>query len=111
MPLVALAEEVAERYFREFPDDLEGYSAEVRDWAVHDTQYILAWALAELGGTPILLDRAEWLGRVLAGRGFPLERLARNLELTAGVLAARAPEHAAALERMLGEAAAAVRAL
>jgi hypothetical protein len=108
--LVAAAEEVTRRYFAEFPDDLDNYSAEVRDWAVHDTQHILSWAVSELNGFRALGRQVDWLARVLAARDFPLERLARNLELSADVLAERVPGERDAIEAMFAEAARGVRA-
>jgi hypothetical protein len=36
------------------------------------------------------VDQVQWLGRVLAARSFPIERLARHVELTAAIL--RTPE-------------------
>ena len=36
------------------------------------------------------VEQVQWLGRVLAARSFPIERLARHVELTAEIL--RAPE-------------------
>ncbi|MBD0330138.1 MAG: cobalamin B12-binding domain-containing protein [Thermoleophilia bacterium] len=52
-----------------------------------------------------------WLARVLAARDFPLERLARDLELAADVVAERLPRRAAALAPRLEEAGSLVRAL
>ena len=110
LELLGLAEEVARRYFEEFPDDLERYSPEVREWAVHDTRYILSWAVGELNGFRMLARQCEWLARVLGARGFPLERLARNLELTRDVLAERLPDQREAVEAMFAEAVVTTRA-
>lgn len=86
--LTPLAEEVADRYLAEYADDLDRYGPHVRAWAVHDTQWQLWWAANEqidLGA------QVSWLARVLAARDFPLERLARNLELAADVAAGPLP--------------------
>ena len=77
--LVPLAEEIADRYFAEFPEDIERYGAAARPWELHDTAYCLQWALLDLEG----------LADVLAARGFPLDKLARNLELAAAVVEER----------------------
>lgn len=108
--LVGPAEEVARRYFDEFPDDLDDYSPEVREWAVHDTRYILGWAIGDLNGFRMLGRQVDWLARVLAARDFPVERLARNLELAADVLAERLPAEREAIEAMFAEAVRGVRA-
>ena len=110
LDLIGAAEEVARRYFDEFPDDLDSYSSEVRDWAVHDTRYILSWAVTELNGFLVLDRQVGWLARVLAAREFPLDRLVRNLELAADVLAERVPAERAAIEAMFAAAAGTVRA-
>ena len=107
--LVGAAEEVARRYFDEFPDDRERYSPEVWDWAVHDTRYILSWAAGDLNGLPMLERQVAWLARVLAAREFPLERLARNIELAGSVLAERIPERREEVEGLFARAAASVR--
>jgi hypothetical protein len=39
--LAPLAEAVADRYFAEFPGDLERYGDAARQWEVHDTLYCL----------------------------------------------------------------------
>jgi hypothetical protein len=89
--LEPLAQRVAERYFAEFPDDLERYGAAARAWEVHDTQWALSWAASPA----VDLERqTAWLARVLAARDFPLERLARNLELAADVCAEVLPDAA-----------------
>lgn len=108
--LVPLAEEVARRYFEEFPGDLERYGGVARDWAVHDTRYILAWTVGDLAGHPMLARQVEWLAGVLGARGFPLEQLARNLEIAAGVLGERLPEERERIAELLSAAAESVRA-
>ena len=82
-----LARHVCARYRDEFPDERERYGDAGQAWCVHDNQYILHWALLDTRGTTSLADQIAWLARVLHARGFPLDRLRRNLELAAEVVA------------------------
>jgi hypothetical protein len=83
-----LAETVADRYFAEHPGDLERYGADVAHaWEIHDTRYLLSWAIGDVEGREDLERQVAWLARVLEARSFPLEHLARNLELAADVAA------------------------
>jgi hypothetical protein len=82
-----LAEAIADRYFAEFPEDLERYGAAARPWELHDTAYCLQWALLDVEGLADLQREIAWLRDILHARGFPLEHLARNLELAADVVA------------------------
>jgi hypothetical protein len=102
-----LAEAVADRYFAEHPGDLERYGADVaRAWEIHDTRYLLSWAIGDVEGREDLQRQVAWLARVLEARSFPLEHLARNLELAGDVAA----EHVAgAVAERLRAAAAQVR--
>ena len=43
--LAPLATEIAARYFSDHPDDLERYGEVARAWEIHDTHYLLAWAI------------------------------------------------------------------
>jgi hypothetical protein len=83
-----LAREVCRRYRAEYPDEEERYGAAGEAWCVHDNQYLLHWALLDAAGATSLDDQVHWLARVLAARDFPLDRLARDLELCADVVAA-----------------------
>ena len=83
--LLPLAEAVADRYFAEFPEDLERYGEAARAWEVHDTQYCLQWAILDVEESADLEREIAWLANILRSRGFPLEHLARNLELAADV--------------------------
>jgi hypothetical protein len=87
--LLPLAEATADRYFAEFPEDLERYGDAARAWEVHDTQYCLQWAMLDVEGFASLEREIAWLSGILRARGFPLEHLARNLELAADVVSAR----------------------
>ena len=108
--LPPLADEIARRYFEEFPDDLERYGEVARDWCRHDNLYVLAWTIGDLAGHRMLARQVDWLAGLLAARDYPLERLARNLELAAEVLGERLPEEREAIGSLLAAAAASVRA-
>jgi hypothetical protein len=85
-----LAEAVADRYFAAHPEDLERYGADVaRAWELHDTRYLLSWAIGDVEGRVELDRQVAWLARILEARSFPLEHLSSNLELAAGVVAER----------------------
>ncbi len=81
-----LARDVCERYRAEFPDEQERYGDAGHAWCVHDNQYLLHWALLDAQGTTSLGEQVAWLARVLHARDYPLERLARDLELCADVV-------------------------
>ncbi len=86
LDLRELAVEVTERYAAEYPDEDERYDPAVwRAWCRHDTQYLLQWAVLDVERSVDLEANVAWLARVLAARDFPLDRLARTLELTADV--------------------------
>jgi hypothetical protein len=89
--LVPLAEAVADRYFAEFPEDFDRYGDAARAWEVHDTCHCLHWAFLDAEGYASLEKEVNWLADVLRARGFPLEKLARNLELAAAVVQERVP--------------------
>jgi hypothetical protein len=101
--LVALAEEVCRRYRGEFPDESGRYGEAGNAWCVHDNQYLLSWAAEAAGGFVDMHREVAWLARVLEARDFPLERLARNLDLGAEVTGEQLP-------RPVGEPLAAVLA-
>jgi hypothetical protein len=83
--LLPLAEAVADRYFEEFPEDLERYGEAARPWEIHDTLHTFNWAILDARGFTNLETNMLWLARVLVARDFPLEHLARNVELCADV--------------------------
>ena len=85
--LTPLAEAVAERYFEEFPEDLERYGDAAMPWEIHDTLHTLNWAVLDVRGFTSLEQNMLWLAKVLVARDFPLEHLARNVELCADVVA------------------------
>ena len=96
-----LCEEIADRYFERFPEDLDRYGNEIaRAWEIHDTRHILSWAVADVEGRADLNAEITWLARVLEARNFPLEHLATNLELTAGVIRERMQRAGPVAERL-----------
>jgi hypothetical protein len=87
LDLRAMAERVTDRYGVEFPDEDERYEPAVwRAWCRHDAQYLLQWAVLDGQEALSLSEQVAWLSRVLAARDFPLDRLARTLELCADVV-------------------------
>jgi hypothetical protein len=85
--LVPLAQEICRRYREEFPDEQERYGDAGMAWCVHDNQHILNWAVGARNGYVDLNRELAWLARVLEARDFPLDRLARNLDIAAEVAA------------------------
>ena len=107
LDLRELAQRVTDRYGAEFPDEDERYDPKVwRAWCRHDTQYLLQWAVLDVEGTTSLERQVAWLAGVLEARDFPVDRLARTLELAADEAGAAARADVA--ER-LRDAAAGVR--
>lgn len=92
-----IAVEICARYRREFPDEAGRYGDAGAAWCVHDNQHILNWAILGLSfGGPILQAQVDWLGSVLVARSFPLDRLARDLQIASETLAEREPRAAEA---------------
>jgi hypothetical protein len=94
--LAPLLETIADRYFAEFPGDLERYGSAAREWELHDTAHCLNWAALDVRGFASLDRNIHWLASVLRARDFPLEQLARNLELAAEVCEEQLSEEVAA---------------
>jgi hypothetical protein len=86
LDLVLLAREICRRYREEFPDEEERYGDAGMDWCRHDNRYILSWAALALRGYEDFGARIDWLAGVLGARDFPLDRLARDLEIAAEVV-------------------------
>ena len=108
LDLRAMADRVTERYAVEFPDEDERYEPAIwRAWCRHDTRYLLQWAVLDVEQTTSLDQQVAWLAGILDARGFPLDRLARTLELAADEADA---EQRAAVGDRLREAAAGLRA-
>ena len=84
--LDTLAGEICNRYYREYSDEHERYGPPGVEWCRHDNRWLLAWAFDDALGVTDLDEQVAWLTRVLHGRGFPVERLARDLEIAADVV-------------------------
>jgi hypothetical protein len=104
-----LAEGVADRYYEAYPDEDERYGPIGREWCIHDNLYLLAWAYAAHRGDVRFEEQVLWLARVLHKRDFPLDRLARDLEIAAEVVIDAGAAKAAAVAVILVEGAAAVK--
>jgi hypothetical protein len=94
--LAPLLEAIADRYFAEFPGDLERYGTAARDWELHDTAHCLNWAALDVRGFASLDRNIHWLASILRARDFPVEQLARNLEIAADVCEEQLSEAVAA---------------
>lgn len=87
-----LARVICTRYAAEYPDEAERYGPAGAEWCTHDNLYLLAWAIGDAESGDVDLDKqVRWLSRVLASRDFPLERLARDLEIAADVIGQELP--------------------
>ena len=86
LDLLALAQEICRRYRQEFPDEQGRYGDAGNAWCVHDNQYLLCWAVEDVNGHVDMKQDVAWLASVLEARDFPLERLARNLDISAYVV-------------------------
>jgi hypothetical protein len=84
--LRTLAHEICRRYRDEFPDEQARYGDAGMAWCLHDNQHLLNWAVAESNGYGGFEQQLTWLAAVLQARDFPLERLARDLDIAATVL-------------------------
>ena len=83
--LAALAREICRRYRAEYADEAERYGDAGNAWCVHDNQHLLNWAAGCANGYVDFEREVAWLARVLEARDFPLDRLARNLDIGAEV--------------------------
>lgn len=84
--LTSLAEEICRRYQREFPDEQERYGDAGGAWCMHDNQYLLCWGAEAADGYLDMWQQVGWLASVLEARDYPLDRLARDLEIGADVV-------------------------
>jgi hypothetical protein len=86
LDLRTLAQEICRRYRCEFPDEQARYGDAGIAWCLHDNQHLLNWAVTESNGYGGFERQLTWLAGVLEARDFPLERLARDLDIAAAVL-------------------------
>ena len=85
--LAPLAREISGKLRAEYPDEEERYGSAGFDWCVHDNQWLLRWAADDVAiGRGYFARNVRWLANLLAKRDYPLERLARNLEIAADVV-------------------------
>ncbi len=103
--LEALAAEICARYAAEFPDERGRYGDAGQAWCRHDNQHLLNWAALDVDGVVALGDQVAWLARVLEAREFPLDRLARDLDIAAEVVAAEVADGATVAAALSGAAA------
>lgn len=86
LDLVALAMAICERYTPEYPDERERYGDAGIAWCVHDNQHLLNWATESVNGELDIRQEVAWLATVLESRDFPVDRLARGLDIAAEVV-------------------------
>ena len=84
--LVEIARKTCVAYDEEFPDERDRYGPAGIEWCRHDVQHLLNWAVLSLTHDLDFEEQLCWLARVLEARDFPLPRLARCLELLAGII-------------------------
>ena len=89
LDLRVLAEEICGRYRAEFPDEEERYGEAGDLWCRHDNQHLINWAALHTQGYVVLDEQVAWLAKVLEAREFPLDRLARDLDIAAEVVEER----------------------
>jgi len=102
--LEALAREVCDRYRAEYPDEEARYGDAGQQWCRHDNQHLVNWAVLHTREYVVLDEQVAWLAKVLEARGFPLDRLARDLDLAAAVVRERVPSGAAVAAALSGAA-------
>jgi hypothetical protein len=83
--LAPLAREIGRRHRLEFPDEAERYGDRGLEWCVYDNQWLLSWAITAAAGWDDFGDQLDWLAGILESRGYPVDRLARDLEIAADV--------------------------
>ena len=81
--LLAIATEAADRHHERHPEDAGRFGEAARAWCVHDTQWLVAWAILDVQGYASFADQLEWLTGVLRARGYPIEHVAESLIVAA----------------------------
>jgi hypothetical protein len=105
LDLEALAREVCDRYRAEYADEEERYGEAGMAWCRHDNQHLVNWAVLDTREYVVLDEQVAWLAKVLEAREFPLDRLARNLDIAAGVVGERVAGGEAVAAALTGAAA------
>ena len=108
--LAPLAREIARRHRLEFPDEEERYGKRGLEWCVYDNQWLLSWAVAAACGWDDFDRQLTWLAGILESRGYPLGRLARDLEIAQEVAAEAVPPVGVAVGELLLSGAEAIQA-
>jgi hypothetical protein len=103
--LEALAREICARYRAEYPDEEERYGEAGMQWCRHDNQHVVNWAVLDTRDYVALDDHVAWLAKVLEAREFPLDRLARDLDIAAAVVGERVAGGEAVAAALSGAAA------
>ena len=85
--LAPLAREIARRHRLEFPDEAERYGDRGLEWCAYDNQWLLSWAVTAASGWEDFERQLGWLAGILESRGYPVDRLARDLEIACEVTA------------------------
>jgi len=92
LDLFSLATVICERYRLEYPDERGRYGDAGVAWCVHDNQHILNWATESVNGEIDIRQEIAWLAIVLHARDFPIDRLARDLDIAAVVVSEQVGE-------------------
>jgi hypothetical protein len=104
LDLEALARDVCDRYRAEYPDEAERYGEVGQQWCRHDNQHLINWAALNTREYVVLDEQVAWLAKVLEAREFPLDRLARDLDIAADVVRERVPSGAHVAAALTGAA-------
>lgn len=86
LDLLSLSQEICRRYRQVFPDEAARFGDAGYAWCIHDNQHLLNWGASAVLGYLEMNAEVSWLAKVLESRDFPLDRLARNLDIGAEVV-------------------------
>jgi hypothetical protein len=100
LDLVAVAKLTCSAYDAEFADERARYGPAGMQWCLHDNQHLLNWAVMSLTYGISFEHELAWLAGILERRAFPLERLARDLELLSSALTSTYPDEQEVAERI-----------
>ena len=110
LELAPVAREIARRHRLEFPDEAERYGDRGLEWCAYDNQWLLSWDVIAAIGWEDFDRQLHWLAGILESRGYPVDRLARDLEIAVQVTAEAMPSAGTSLTELLLAGAEAVRA-
>jgi hypothetical protein len=110
LELAPLAREIARRHRLEFADEEQRYGDRGIEWCVYDNQWLLSWAVTAACGWDDFNRQLAWLAGILESRGYPVDRLARDLEIAEQVAAEAVPSADVSVSELLLSGAEAVRA-